>query len=222
VTTTRLRVATWNVRGLRAGVAAVARAVTAERPDILLVQESGPRRRLRSLGAALGMAIAADPIVFPRRRIKNAVLVRPPVEIRSHRSVRFTNGSVLYPRGTVIARLDDDLSAVSMHLGLSGPERGRHVRQLLAFLEASPGRFVIGGDLNALPDDPGPSEIAAHATELWAASGEGTGATFPSGAPTARIDYLFAGAALRPLRAWTAGGQISDHLLVVADLEIGS
>ena len=65
------------------------------------------------------------------------------------------------------------------------------------------------------PGRPGPSSLAGLASDCWAAVGEGDGATFPSHAPTARIDYLFAGpsdpAAPRVDRRRTA----SDHLMVV-------
>ena len=87
-------------------------------------------------------------------------------------------------------------------------------------LEGSAGSFVVGGDLNALPGDPGPSSLAGLASDCWEAAGEGSGATFPSHAPAARIDYLFAGRAFRPLRTWTAEGTASDHLMVVAELAL--
>ena len=47
-----LRVATWNVHGMRAGEDEIARVIRAERIDIAVLQESGPRRRLRALGVA--------------------------------------------------------------------------------------------------------------------------------------------------------------------------
>lgn len=212
-----IRVATWNVRGLRGGVDAVASAVRREALDLLLVQESGPRRHLRALGASLGMMVCADPWAFPRRRIKDAVLIRSAASVR-YRLLRFSDSSLLYPRGALIADIDDDFTATSIHLGVSGPERGRHIRQFLSLDEAHPGRFLLGGDLNVRPEDPGPTAIRARATDCWEAVGDGVGLTFPSDAPTARIDYLFAGPAVRPLRAWTAGGTVSDHLMVVADL----
>jgi endonuclease/exonuclease/phosphatase family metal-dependent hydrolase len=49
--------------------------------------------------------------------------------------------------------------------------------------------------------------------------GEGTGATFPSPDPTARIDYLFVGPAIRALRAWIVASTASDHAMVVAEVE---
>lgn len=215
-----IRVATWNVHGLRAGAAAVARVIRDEAVDILLLQETGPRRRLRALGAALGMVVYGDPSSFPRRRVQNAVLARPPREVRSHRLVRFDGGSLVHPRGAVVARLED-ITAVSVHLGLVGAERGRHVEQLLEILRGIDEPIVVGGDLNAHPEDAVTATIAAVFPDVWTRAGEGDAMTFPSSVPTARIDYLFTGSAFRPLRIWTSGGTVSDHLMVIADLQVG-
>jgi endonuclease/exonuclease/phosphatase family metal-dependent hydrolase len=214
-----MRVATWNVHGIRAGAEAVAAVVRDQAVDILLLQESGPRRRLRALGAALGMVVCGDPPAFPRRRIQNAVLVRPTPGVRTRRLVRFDAGSVLHPRGALIVGLDD-LTAVSVHLGLRGTERGRHVERLLEILRGIDEAVVIGADLNAHPEDAGPARIAASYQDVWTRAGDGEGRTLPSHTPTARIDYLFASPAAQPLRAWTAGGTASDHLMVVADLRL--
>ena len=215
-----IRVATWNVHGLRAGAEVVARVIREEAVDILVLQESGPRRRLRALGAALGMVVCHDPLAFPRRRIQNAVMARPPRTVRSQRLVRFDGGSVVHPRGALIARLDD-VTAVSLHLGLEGAERGRHVEQFLEILRGIDEPVVVGGDLNAHPEDAVSATIAAILPDVWTLAGEGDAMTFPSSEPTARIDYLFTGPALQPLRVWTAGGTVSDHLMVIADLQIG-
>jgi len=220
----QIRVATWNVHGLRAGVEAVAKLVRGERVDRLLLQESGPRRRLRALGATLGMVVCGDPPAFPRRRIQNAVLVRPPREIRSPRLVRFDGGSLVHPRGALIARLDD-VTVVSVHLGLKSAERGRQVTQLLEILRGIDEPVVIGGDLNALPGDAAPARLATSYPDAWShvdgGEGQDPGWTFPSHKPTARIDFLLSSATVRPLRAWSAGGAASDHLMVVADLSVG-
>ena len=217
---TVIRIAAWNVHGLRGGVEAVARVVRDEAVDVLLLQESGPRRRLRALGAALGMVVCDDPPAFPRRRIQNAVLLRSPREVRWHRLARFDGGPLLHPRGALIARLDD-LTAASVHLGMAGPERGRHVEQLLEILGRGDEPVVIGGDLNASPDDAVPARIAEGYPDVWTRAGDGQGSTFPSHEPSARIDFLFASPAVEPLRAWTAGATVSDHLMVIADLQLG-
>ena len=217
-----LRVATWNVHGLRGGVRAIASAIRAEEVDVALIQESGPRTRLRELGRALGWTVSADPRVFPRRRVRNALLARPEAarSIRP-RFVRFAAGSPWYPRGALIAEIDERWTAVVTHLGLDGSERGRHVAELRSLLGDATPPVVMGADLNALPDDAGPRSLAAQLTDVWGQVGEGDGATFPASGPAARIDYLLVGPEVRPLRAWTAGGTVSDHLMVVADLAIG-
>jgi endonuclease/exonuclease/phosphatase family metal-dependent hydrolase len=120
----------------------------------------------------------------------------------------------------LVADIDEGWTVASVHLGLRGEERGRHVAELATLLEGSPGRFLLGGDLNALPGEPGPSRLATLATDCWEVAGDGPGSTFPSDEPSARIDYLFAGPAARPLRAWTAGGTVSDHLMVIAEIAL--
>jgi endonuclease/exonuclease/phosphatase family metal-dependent hydrolase len=221
MTTRTLRVGTWNVHGTRGGVERIASVIHAEAIDILMVQESGSRRHLRALGDTLGMTVCADPRAFPRRRIQNAVLLRGGSATIVHtRLRRFSHASFLHPRGVLFADVDERFLMMSVHLGLSGHERGHHVAELLEHLEASKGRVVIGCDLNALPADAGPRMLATRATDCWLEMGEGEGFTFPSHAPTARIDYLFVGPGIRPLRVWTAGGTVSDHLMVVADLQM--
>ena len=119
----------------------------------------------------------------------------------------------------------DAVTGVSVHLGLKSAERGRQVTQLLEILRGIHEPVVIGGDLNAHPEDPSPTRIAASYPDAWThvdgGEGQDHGWTFPSDSPTARIDFLLMSPALEPLRAWTVGGTASDHLMVVADLSIG-
>ena len=87
--------------------------------------------------------------------------------------------------------------------------------------------MVIGGDLNATPDERAMRWLADRYWDVWAAvaprhAAGGSGGTFPALDPSARIDYLFASAGLRvtsagvPVRA----AEASDHLPVVAELEV--
>ena len=122
MTARSLRVATWNVHGLRGGLESIARVVHAEGVDILLVQESGSRRRLRALGRTVGMIVCADPWAFPRGRIQNAILVRAGFgSVLSHGLQRFSGGSFLSPRGMLFAEVDEGVSVASVHLACSGP-----------------------------------------------------------------------------------------------------
>lgn len=178
---TPVRVATWNVHGLRTGVDAVARAVGAEELDVLLVQESGSRRRLRQLGERLGWVVCADPWAFPRRRIRNAVLLRPGLagSVRS-RLLRFESAPLLQPRGALIAQVDDRWTIASIHLGLNREQRLHQARELLTALDHARGAVLIGGDLNAHPDDPATLTLVERCPEVWATAGEGAGLTMPA------------------------------------------
>ena len=100
----RVRVVVYNVRGFRDGSERLVRLVGHFRPDVLLLNETGGRWRVRRFAKALGMDLAADPWSPLRRRVKDAVLVRPPWRIAAHRQHRFEGGPWLYPRGALVAR----------------------------------------------------------------------------------------------------------------------
>ncbi len=224
-----MRVVTYNVRGFRDGrdrVAAVARRL---RPEVLLLQETGPRRELRRFAASLDLRVARDPRSPFRRRVKNAVLLAEPWWCASHELVRFARSTRWYPRGALIARIrhaDEDLEAtvISVHLGLDGDERGRQTEEICRLVASLGGAaIVLGGDLNATPDRRATERLASMLRDAWALAGTGDGATFPAGAPLARIDYVFVRGSVDVLAVATGSdaASVSDHLPVVADLRIG-
>ncbi len=57
----QVRVVVYNVRGFRDGLNRVANVVRHFEPDVVLLNESGPRRRLRRFAREVGMHAAADP-----------------------------------------------------------------------------------------------------------------------------------------------------------------
>ncbi len=220
-----LRVATYNVRGFRDGLDHVAAVVEGIAPDLLLVQESGSRRRLRRLANATGMHWAGDPWAPLRRRVKDAVLVKPPWRFVQHRLYRFEASARFYPRGALIAqagRAGRRVWAVSVHLGLSPLERLSHARELTDVCSALAGApIVIGGDLNASPGERAHAWLADRYWDVWAEAGVGDGMTFPAREPSARIDYLFTSAGLHVESAEVSGApDASDHLAVVVDVVI--
>jgi endonuclease/exonuclease/phosphatase family metal-dependent hydrolase len=224
----RFTVVTYNVRGFRDGLDAVAEVVERLGPDILLLQETGGRRSLRRVADGLGLDLARDPWSPLRRRVKDAVLTRPPWRIVGHRQHRFGGSARLYPRGALVAqvgRAGRRVWAVSLHLGLAPVERNAHAHALTDLCAGlAGGPVVIGGDLNAAPDERSVRWIADRYWDAWATTA-GTvdgGHTFPASEPTARIDYLFASAGLRAITARVAARAeaASDHLPVLAELEI--
>lgn len=221
----RVRVATYNVRGFRDDRDALERTVRGLEPDVLLLNETGARWRLRRFASDLGFLVAADPWSPLRRRAKDAVLVLPPWRILEHRQHRFEGSARWYPRAALLAHLERDRRrcwAVAIHLGLRPAERRDHVAEVLRLIEPLHDPVVVGGDTNELPDGKGMTSLAAALPDAWTVAGRGPGDTIPAPAPTARIDYLFVSPTVRVERAWVpddaAVRAASDHLPVVADL----
>src|SRR5262249_51787599 len=111
-----LRVVSYNLRSLRAGIAPAVEAVVAYEPDVLLVQEYGPPYRLRAFGKAMGMDWASS--FAPFNRLRNAVLFRSPWRLVRSDHQRFSKTRGQYRRGFVLAELETKragVTAVSVH-----------------------------------------------------------------------------------------------------------
>jgi len=220
----RLRVLVYNVKGFRLGVRNAATLLAELGPDVALIQECGPRYRLRRFASSLGMDVASRHF-FLRRSIHNAVLVRPPWRLMSERLHRFPRDERFYPRGVFLARLGRAgfrLWVGSVHLGLKPAARRRNADELVSVVLGLDGPAVVGGDLNEGPNGPAAKWIAERLWDCFASAGDGPGETFRADGPSARIDYLFATEEVRPERAWVVRGPAaaasSDHLPVFADL----
>jgi endonuclease/exonuclease/phosphatase family metal-dependent hydrolase len=143
-----------------------------------------------------------------------------------HRQHRFGGSARFYPRAALVAqvgRAGRRVWAVSIHLGLAPTERNAHVHELTDLCAGlAGGPVVIGGDLNATPDERAVRWLADRYWDAWATMATGGGETFPARDPTARIDYLFASAGLRVVSARVPVGaeEASDHLPLAAELEV--
>lgn len=222
----RLRVLVYNVRGFRDGLDRLVRLVGHFEPDVLLLNETGGRWRLRRFAGALGMQVAADPWVWFRRRVKDAILVRAPWWISAHRQQRFEGTATMYPRGALVAELvngDARLVAVSTHLGLQPLER-QHDAHEIGRLVPNATPAVIGGDLNERPDGRAVALLSERFGDAWLLGGDADGDTFPADEPTARIDYLFVTRGIAVERVIVPPGEdarlASDHRPLAAELTL--
>ena len=224
----QLRVVVYNVRGFRDGSDRVIRLVGHFRPDLVVLNETGTRRRLRRFSRALGMDAATDPWSPLRRRVKNAVLVRPPWRILSRRLHRFRDvRRRLYPRGALIAQVGRSgfrMWAISVHLGLHPLERIHSVEEISDIARGLAGPVLIGGDFNEPPDGKAVAFLAKRYWDAWLLGGDVSGETFPASEPSARIDFLFVSEGVGALRVIVPPGPdarlASDHLPVVAELRL--
>ena len=162
------RVVTWNVNSIKARSAVVARWLAAERPDLLLLQETKcsdeafPRREFEDLGYRIetvgqrsynGVAILSRvPIIVERRRLPDdsedndaryieAVVELPTEGKRKRQRLRVV--SLYLPNGNP-AGSDSFLYKIDWMMRLIG-----HARRLLKKTEP----LILGGDFNAVPTD---------------------------------------------------------------------
>lgn len=223
-----LRVATYNLRGLKDDAGAAAEVVRAIDPDVLLLQEV-PRHPGSSYAIA-GFARRSGLLWSGRTRRLSGTGIMTSLRVgssdsRDHRlPVRLRQN----PRGYTVAQVrtvgGPVVTAVSVHLSLVGDQRVEHVRTLLRQLADDPrlpasGPLVVGGDLN---EEPGGRAWRLVAEQLAEVSDDR--ATFPAAAPGQRIDALFG----RGHRTARPGDPVlldgrrpsaaSDHLPVWADL----
>jgi endonuclease/exonuclease/phosphatase family metal-dependent hydrolase len=225
----RVRVVVYNVRGFRDGLDRVAAVIRHFEPDLVLLNETGSRRSLRRLAKTLGLETAGDPWSPFRRRIKSAVLARPPWRIVEHRLHRFADvRKAMYPRGALIAqagRAGRRVWVHAIHLGLHPLERLHAAQELADLARGLDGPVLIGGDCNETPDGRAMTFLGERFWDAWLLGGDVTGETFPATDPTARIDYLFVSqewkveATLVP-SVMPEARIASDHLPLVAELRL--
>jgi endonuclease/exonuclease/phosphatase family metal-dependent hydrolase len=244
----RLRVATFNIHhGVgadgRLDLSRTADVIAATGATIAGLQEVDRTLAPRSewvdqaawLGERLGMEVVhgatidrvADPAVpdGPRRRYGNALLSTNPV--LSWQAVALPGSPRREPRGLVDARVDAGGTVVRVvvtHLQNRSRrerrEQAAHIVDLLAGGDGPPGPTVLLGDMNAGPDAPEMRALTAALVDVWAAVGDGPGHTFAAPSPFARIDHVLVSSRLAPVAAEVVDTLASDHLPVVADLDL--
>jgi endonuclease/exonuclease/phosphatase family metal-dependent hydrolase len=220
----RLRVVDYNVRSFRAGVDKAIEAI-GEPPDLVLVQECGPRRLVRRFAGALGLRSVSSHRLF--RPVRNAVLHGPEWRVACVTVANLSRQGRTALRGFVAVQLRHGavaLTAVSAHLGLAPRERELHARELTDWMAGRHGPLVLGADLNEGPDEPAARWMGGRLYDGFTVAGRGGGYTFPARVPTARIDYVFVGQGVQVVGCWVEGSESaargSDHRPVVAELEI--
>ncbi|MBX6383750.1 MAG: endonuclease/exonuclease/phosphatase family protein [Microbispora sp.] len=233
-----MRVATYNIRGLRDDGEALVRVIRALRPDVLCLQEAprlpGWRRARRALARATGLSVAAGGRVGG-----TAVFTAPSVRLLRGRGHRLRWFAGLEWRSVALAVVEKDrhrYAVCSAHLDLLAGARLRHAAEILPFLERAARRFgaapVLAGDLNEPPGAPVWRLLGSRYVDCFTAAPPITadadrdpaGATFPAREPRVRIDAIFAGPGLTVVSCGGADvpavdlAAASDHRPVVAEI----
>jgi endonuclease/exonuclease/phosphatase family metal-dependent hydrolase len=228
-----LRVATYNVRGLRDSVPALIRVIESMRPDILCLQEAPRflnwRGRRRELAEACGLRVAAG-----GRLGGVAVLVRPGIEVlgAEHHALKVFLGLEIRGLAVAVLRVEGvPLAVGSIHLDLHRAARLCHAYEAMTLMRRAAGAYgaaiVIGGDLNEQETEPTWRYLAGQLTDCHPAAPRGDGLTFPARQPRERIDAVFAARGLTVVSCGGADasdadlGAATDHLPVLAELRVG-
>jgi endonuclease/exonuclease/phosphatase family metal-dependent hydrolase len=104
-------------------------------------------------------------------------------------------------------------------------EDGRlfETEQLLRLLDGIAGPLIIAGDFNDEPKGSAYKLMLTKFDDTWLQSkAKDAGLTFPADKPGKRIDYIFCRTSdrVRVKKAWVVESLASDHLPVMAELEI--
>lgn len=242
-----LRVMTYNIHvgvGMdkRLDLGRIAAVIRDERPDLVGLQEvdRGVERTKRvdqiaELARLTGMEYAfAHNLDYQGGQYGVAVLSKFPILLIDHR--RYANRREAERRGFIRVEVSiggERIDFVTTHLDYQYAD-GRlfEAEQLLAALAATTAPLIVAGDFNDEPTGGACQLMLSRFVDSWASDrtikGETSdasrlaGLTFPADKPVKRIDYLFyvKGGGVRAKRAWVPPTTASDHLPVVADLEL--
>lgn len=190
-----LRVATYNLRGLKDDGDVAARVVRAIDPDVLLLQEV-PRYPGSSY-AISAFARSAGMLWSGRTRLVSGTSLMTSLRVLSSdsRDRRLKVGLRENPRSYTVATLAfpgrPDVTVVSVHLSLVGRQRVEHVGTVLRELAedvttTGSGPLVVGGDLNEDHTGPAWGTFAGQLSEVTEDR-----PTFPAARPQHRLDAIF-------------------------------
>lgn len=211
----------------------IADVINKERPDLVGLQEvdRGVERTQRrdeivELAALTRMEYAfAHNLDYQGGQYGVAILSRYPIRASDHRM--FQNRRETERRGMirVEVRIDDkQVNFVTTHLDYQFPD-GRlfEAEQLLDYLRDVKGVLIVAGDFNEEPNGSTHKLMLTRFNDSWATNREKLmGFSYPADKPLKRIDYIFfrSSDGVKAKRSWVVETLASDHIPVVADLEI--
>ena len=154
-----------------------------------------------------------------------AILSRFPIQKIDHR--KYENVREAERRGMLRVEVKIDnriVNFVTTHLDYQYQDgRDFETQQMLKFLRNVKGPLIVTGDFNDETSGGAYKLMLARFQDAWTSAPAGDlGLSYPADKPSKRIDYIFTRTAdrIRVIKAWTVNSLASDHLPVVADLEL--
>lgn len=233
-----LRVMTYNIHvgiGMdkKLDLQRIAAVINAARPELVGLQEvdRGVQRTQRideiaELAKLTRMHYAfAFNLAYQGGQYGVAILSRLPITASEQR--HFKNLREAERRGfirTDVSFNRSTITFVTTHLDYQHDD-GRlfETQQLLSALQDVKGPLIVVGDFNDIPGGHSYQLMRNGFDDAWIQSRDtDAGLTYPADKPAKRIDYIFLRSTdrVRVKRAWIVNTLASDHVPVVADLEI--
>jgi len=221
----RIRVASYNVRGLKDDRAAVVEVIRRIAPDVLLLQEV-PRHplsghRIANFADELGLTWFGG----KRFRMSTTLMTSLRLDVLDAHHGPLPVRRFDEPRGYGMATVrlpgHRPIMACSVHLSLRDADRLPQAKALFG-ADAPALPMVVGGDLNEEPAGPTWRFLAGELVEVSADA-----PTFSALDPHKRIDAIFAsreltGAVPELELPQTLLAAATDHLPIVVDLDLSS
>jgi endonuclease/exonuclease/phosphatase family metal-dependent hydrolase len=211
----------------------IADVIENEHPDLVGLQEvdRGVKRtelrdEILELAKLTGMDYAfAHNLDFQGGQYGVAILSRLPIQKIDHR--KYENLREAERRGMIRVEVKLDtriINFVTTHLDYQNDDgRVFETEQMLKFLQGVKGPLIVVGDFNDVPAGGSYKLMLPKFQDTWiAGKAKEEGLSYPADKPVKRIDYIFTRKSdqIRTNKAWLVNTLASDHLPVVADLEL--
>ncbi|HMS55613.1 MAG TPA: hypothetical protein PKA27_09460 [Fimbriimonadaceae bacterium] len=220
----QFRVVTLNCAG---GSESAAREVARLKPDLVLFQESPSEVALRRIakevfGEEASVHHGIDASIIAKGRLEKVQEPRGVSDFVAARWIPATGRSLQ----VVSLRLLPPVMRIDLYnpAAWSDFTTNRRARRDEAITMATNFETIgiepdlIGGDFNTPPDRSVLGAIVGSMDDVFAVAGVGLAATCVNPYPCiVRIDQIWAGTVVRPVRAWVERTENSDHRMLVAD-----
>lgn len=233
-----LRVMTYNIHvgvGMdkKLDLQRIADVINNEHPDLVGLQEvdrgvkrTEGRDEIAELAKMTNMRYAfAHNLDYQGGQYGVAILSRFPIGAIDHR--KYENRREAERRGMIRVEVDvggKTINFVTTHLDYQyGDGRLFEAEQMLKFLQDIKGPMIVVGDFNDEPAGTAYKLMLTGFEDAWLRSRAKTGGlSFPADKPVKRIDYVFTRQSdrIKAKKAWVVNTLASDHVPVVAELEI--
>jgi endonuclease/exonuclease/phosphatase family metal-dependent hydrolase len=211
----------------------IAEVIKQEHPDLVGLQEvdRGVKRtegkdEIAELASLTSMNYAfAHNLDYQGGQYGVAILSRFPIRNIDHR--KYENRREAERRGMIRVEVEvagRTINFVTTHLDYQYDDgRVFETEQLLKFLENVNGPLIVVGDFNDEPSGDAYQLMLTRFEDAWlTAKSKQAGLSYPADKPAKRIDYIFTRQSdhLRAKKTWLVTTTASDHLPVVAEVEL--